>query len=200
MHGAFIIVYATPLPPLLLPLEFPEAKVNQIANQHQDSFTGTKAIPEPSSKPTRVQTKLLLQCRSHKDGRCATMDESSHILHFAVQFVIQASWTLWDMSDLDLPYQYWLDMTAFGVPITTLDFKAIQCSFKLFIIVLTFCVAIHSKPNCISWNISSWASCLERPMRILNVDCQWHPLLICCLPSPVGGGVWSYFVGLPPHG
>jgi len=113
--------------------------------------------------------------------------------------LIKSSWITWDESSLDVPHKYWLDMWAFVLSNTTLDFKAIRCGCMLSIVAIKVCIPNHSKPNAASSHLFRQAKCWDRSMSFLAVDCRktsvvWFGVLCPCLELMSGPAVVGYLL------
>ena len=98
--------------------------------------------------------------------------------------LLQTSWIIWDVSSLDVPHKYWLDMRGFGLSNNTLEIEAIQCGCMLSIVSIKVCIANLSKPKSASSNLSWQARCQERPMSFLAVDCGRTSVVWFGVPHP----------------
>jgi len=85
---------------------------------------------------------------------------------------LEFSWIIWDVSGLDLPHTFWLDVKAFGLSNNTPDFKAIRCGCTLSIVAIKVCIANVYNPKSMSSILSCWAICGEGTMSLFVVDCR----------------------------
>jgi len=101
---------------------------------------------------------------------------------------------MWNVSGLNVPHIYWLDMWAYRLTNNTIDFKAIRSSCMLSIVAIKVCIANLSNPKSTLLNLSHQARCLGRPMSFLVADCRstsvvWFGVLRPCLGLVSGPAV-----------
>ena len=124
-----------------------------------------QTLPGSSSRPSHFRSlgalKMLVAPHSMRARTCCISSLPS---------LIKTSWLLWNVSSLDVPHKYCLDMGACGLSDTTLDIKAIQFGCMLSIATIEDCIANLNGPNCTSLNHPCQPRCQERPMRLLAAD------------------------------
>jgi len=115
--------------------------------------------------------------------------------------LIKTSWTIWDVSGLDVPHKYSLDMRAFGLSNNTLDFKAIRCGCKLSIVTHP---SLHC--HCVQTQFRRFEPLPSGQMsrEAYEFFYCWFSKdfcrLICCPPSLFGASIWSCCCGgIPPR-